>query len=117
MRYLTPALLAALCLGACTETTSRAPSVATPTASIAGTAPANAATAPMRTGSAANERACETAVRRETKNPQIVVLSSDESQANTEVIIGVGAQRAKWRCLVSRGKVAEVSSLTDEGFM
>ncbi|WP_256439264.1 hypothetical protein [Ensifer sp. ENS06] len=39
------------------------------------------------------------------------------SQANTQVIIGVGPERAKWRCLVSRGKVAEVMSLTDEGAM
>jgi len=71
--------------------------------------------APIRTGSPADERACELAVTRETNNGDVVTLSSEFSQANTEVIIGVGPQRAKWRCLVSKGRVAEVMSLTDEG--
>jgi hypothetical protein len=91
-------------LAGCSETTSQAP---------ASQAPAPA----MRTGSASDERACELAVTRQTNNPDVVTLSSDFSQANTEVILGVGAQRAKWRCLVSRGKVAEVMSLTNEGAM
>jgi len=30
-------------------------------------------------------------------------------------MIGVGPQRAPWRCLVSKGVVAEVMSMTDEG--
>lgn len=31
------------------------------------------------------------------------------------VTIGVGPNRAPWRCLVKRGNVAEFMSLTDEG--
>ncbi|WP_099867576.1 hypothetical protein [Pararhizobium haloflavum] len=71
--------------------------------------------APMRTGSATDEQACELAVTRQTNNGDVVTLSSDFSQANTEVIVGVGPDRARWRCLVSSGEVAEVMSLTDEG--
>lgn len=69
----------------------------------------------MRSGSPADESACMTAVARETKNSEVVVISSEFSQANTTVVVGVGPQKAKWRCLVSKGRVAEVMSLTDEG--
>ena len=31
------------------------------------------------------------------------------------VIIGVGKEKAKWRCLVRNGKAADVKSLTSEG--
>ncbi len=37
------------------------------------------------------------------------------SPANNTVIVGVGPQKAKWRCLVKNGRVADVMSLTDEG--
>lgn len=94
-------LVALLGLAACSETASQ------PTA--------QAATPTLRSGSATDERACELAVTRQSNNPDVVTLSSDFSQANTEVIIGVGPQRAKWRCLVSNGRVAEVTSLTNEG--
>lgn len=96
------AVLAILAAGAagCSETTSPG---------TAGPAPA------LRTGSPADERACELAVTRQTNNSDVVTLSSDFSQANTEVLVGVGSNRARWRCLVSRGIVAEVMSLTDEG--
>lgn len=96
------ALLAAFVAGAsgCSETTSPG---------TAGPAPA------LRTGSPTDERACELAVTRQTNNGDVVTLSSNFSQANTEVIVGVGSDRARWRCLVSRGIVAEVMSLTDEG--
>lgn len=70
---------------------------------------------PMRTGSQEDEGACERAVSQQTNNPDVVTLSSEFSQANSEVIVGIGPQRAKWRCLVSRGRVADVMSLTDEG--
>jgi hypothetical protein len=69
----------------------------------------------LRTGSQADEGACERAVSIETSNGDVVTLSSEFSQANTVVIVGVGPQRAQWRCLVSGGKVAEVMSLTNEG--
>jgi hypothetical protein len=93
-------LAGALALSACSETTSQS----TTSQSTA-----------LRTGSATDEQACELAVTRQTNNSDVVTLSSEFSQANTEVILGVGAQRAKWRCLVSGGRVAEVMSLTNEG--
>ena len=67
-----------------------------------------------RTGSAVDENACLSAVARETGN-SVGIISSSFSEANTEVIVGVGPQRAQWRCLVSGGQVAEVMSLTNEG--
>ena len=79
------------------------------------TAVAPVAEQPMRTGSAQDEAACTAAVQKETQTSDLEVLSSEFSEANTVVVIGVGPTRAKWRCLVSKGRVAEVMSLTDEG--
>ncbi len=62
-----------------------------------------------------DKRACLLAVKRQTNNPKVVVLSVETSEANNSVTIGVGPNRAPWRCLVKRGIVAEVMSLTDEG--
>ena len=76
---------------------------------------APAAEQPIRTGSQQDEGACERAVTQQTSNPDVVTLSSEFSEANTLVIVGVGPDRAKWKCLVSKGRVAEVMSLTDEG--
>jgi hypothetical protein len=39
----------------------------------------------------------------------------ETSEANNLVVVGVGPNKAPWRCLVSRGVVAEVMSMTDEG--
>ena len=80
-----------------------------------GLTPASAPVQSQRTGSQVDEGACERAVTAQTSNPDVVTLSSTFSQANTEVIVGVGPQRAQWRCLVSSGVVAEVMSLTNEG--
>lgn len=56
------------------------------------------------------EQACLAAVSREANNGEVTVLSSEFSQANSVVMIGVGTQRAPWRCLVSNsGVVQEVS--------
>jgi len=44
-----------------------------------------------------------------------VTLSVEESEANTLVMVGVGPNRAPWKCLSKNGAVAEVSSMTDEG--
>jgi hypothetical protein len=64
------------------------------------------------------EQACLAAVSNETNNGDVAVLSSEFSEANTSVMIGVGADRAPWRCLVSNdGVVAEVTSMTDEGML
>jgi hypothetical protein len=62
-----------------------------------------------------NEQACLQAVSLKTNNGDVVLLGSETSEANDTVYVGVGQQRAKWKCLVKRGKVAEVSSMTNEG--
>jgi multidrug efflux pump subunit AcrA (membrane-fusion protein) len=63
-------------------------------------------------------QACLRAVTNETNNPNVVLLSSDFSQAGTEVIVGVGPQRARWQCIAYRdGSTSRPMSLTDEGFM
>jgi hypothetical protein len=62
-----------------------------------------------------NEQACLRAVTQQTNNGDVVLMGSETSEANDTVYVGVGQQRAKWKCLVKRGKVAEVSSMTNEG--
>jgi hypothetical protein len=62
-----------------------------------------------------DEQACLQAVSIETNNGEVTVLSTETSEANNVVMIGVGANKAPWRCLVSKGVVAEVMSMTDEG--
>lgn len=60
--------------------------------------------------------ACLQAVKAETGNYDAVVLSSSFSEAGTEVIVGIGPQRARWRCIAYRdGSTAGIMSLTDEG--
>lgn len=59
--------------------------------------------------------ACIRAVRKQTKNAKLSVIGALSSEANNQVTVAVGPQRAPWKCLVKRGKVAEVMSLTDEG--
>ncbi|OCP01837.1 MULTISPECIES: hypothetical protein [unclassified Ensifer] len=111
MRHLTCAiasLLALLSLSACSQSSSSSP----PRPSTS-----EATAAALRGGNPTDERACEQAVAKQTNSADIATLSSDMSQANTQVIIGVGPERSRWRCLVSGGKVAEVSSLADEGAM
>ena len=62
------------------------------------------------------EQACLRDVTRTTNNPDVVLLDSTFSQAGTEVIVGVGPQRARWRCIgYSDGTTADIMSLTDEG--
>jgi hypothetical protein len=62
------------------------------------------------------EQACLAGVSNETNNGDVAVLSNEFSEANSLVMIGVGPDRAPWRCLVSNdGIVAEISSATDEG--
>ena len=68
----------------------------------------------MRTGSASDEKACLDRIAAETNNT-VVVLSSEFSQANTLVMVGVGPERSPWRCLVSGGVVAEASFTGSEG--
>ena len=62
------------------------------------------------------EQGCLRDVTRETNNPDVVMLSSSYSEAGTEVIVGVGPQRARWRCIGYRdGTTVGIMSLTDEG--
>ncbi len=62
------------------------------------------------------EQACLRDVTRTTNNPDVVLLGSSFSQAGTEVIVGVGPQRARWRCIgYSDGTTGGIMSLTDEG--
>jgi hypothetical protein len=66
----------------------------------------------------AAEQACLRDVTRTTSNPDVVLLGSSFSEAGTEVIVGVGAQRARWRCIAyADGTTAGIESLTDEGFL
>ena len=62
-----------------------------------------------------DEQACLQAVSTETNNGDVVTLSLEESEANTLVMVGVGPNRAPWKCLAKDGVVAEVMSMTDEG--
>jgi hypothetical protein len=64
---------------------------------------------------AADEKACLEAVSKETKNATVATLRTNTSEANNTVIVGVGADKAKWKCLVKEGKVAGVTSMTNEG--
>ena len=62
------------------------------------------------------EQACLAAVSNQTNNGDVAILSSEFSEANSLVMVGVGEQRAPWRCLVSNdGVVAEVMFSGDEG--
>lgn len=66
--------------------------------------------------SAAAVDACLAAVSGETGNGDVAVTSTEFSEANSLVMVGVGPDRAPWRCLVSNdGQVQEVMSQTDEG--
>lgn len=60
--------------------------------------------------------ACLKAVSAETSEPNVSAMSTEFSEANSVVMVGVGEQRAPWKCLVSNdGDVAEVSFTGDEG--
>ena len=59
--------------------------------------------------------ACLEAAKKQTGESDIAVTSNEFSEANTLVMLGVGAQRAPWRCLVSNdGQVAELSFEGDD---
>ena len=60
--------------------------------------------------------ACLAAVTKETNESDVATLSTEFSEANSMVMVGVGAQRAPWKCLVSNdGTVQEISFTGDEG--
>jgi hypothetical protein len=80
-----------------------------------GASPAGASLAGATGGLRGDKTACLLAVKRKTNNPKVVVLNVETAEANNTVTIGVDPDRAPWRCLVKRGIVADVMSLTDEG--
>ncbi|MCV2868471.1 hypothetical protein OEW28_07500 [Defluviimonas sp. WL0002] len=66
----------------------------------------------------AADQACLRAVTVETNNPDVVLLSSSYSEAGTEVIVGVGPDRARWRCIgFADGSTSRPMSLTNEGYL
>jgi hypothetical protein len=62
------------------------------------------------------EQGCLRDVSRTTNNGDVVLMSSAFSQAGTEVIVGVGPDRARWQCIgYEDGTTAGIMSLTNEG--
>lgn len=109
MRNQTAVVLTVLLLAGCQGTNPQ------PTTQIAAPSP-SAAPALNRGMPSKDEQACLLAVTNKTQNGDVVLLAGTEtSEANNTVYVGVGPQRAKWRCLVKNGRVAEVMSLTNEG--
>ena len=89
------AALSVLSLAGCVEDTGGGASAAMPTAA---------------------DQACLRAVTAETNNPDVTLLGSSFSEAGTEVIVGVGPDRARWQCIAySDGTTTRPMSLTDEG--
>lgn len=66
----------------------------------------------------AARQACLRDVKSTTGNYDAAVISSSFSEAGTEVIVGVGPQRAQWRCIAYRdGTTTGIQSLTNEGYL
>jgi hypothetical protein len=62
------------------------------------------------------EQGCLRDVSRTTNNGDVEIMSSTFSEAGTQVIVGVGPERARWECIgYSDGTTAGIMSLTDEG--
>jgi ABC-type Fe3+-hydroxamate transport system substrate-binding protein len=99
-RFVIAGLLSGLLLSACSETSN--PSLSPDTSSA------------LRTGSKTDEKACLDAVAKQANNT-VTIISSEFSEANTLVMVGVGPENAPWKCLVSKGVVAEASFAGDEG--
>ncbi len=73
-------------------------------------------TRPSASTPSAAEQACLAAVSREANNGDVVLLGSEFSQAGTFVRVGVGAQRAPWKCIAySDGSTAGVEYLGSGG--
>ena len=66
----------------------------------------------------AAEQACLQRVSIETNNGDVSVIRSSFSEAGTEVIVGVGPQRAPWQCIAYRdGSTTRPMSMTNEGYL
>jgi hypothetical protein len=64
---------------------------------------------------AKDRQACVRAVKSKTHNPKVAIIGAVSSEAANTVTLGVGPDRAPWRCLVKRGKVSDVMSQANEG--
>ncbi len=62
-----------------------------------------------------DRKACLAAVTAKSGNSTVEVLEGSVSEANNTVVVGVGPDKAKWKCLVKNGKAAQVTSMTGEG--
>lgn len=64
------------------------------------------------------QQACLRDVTATTGNPDVVLLSTQGSEAGTLVKVGVGPNRAPWQCIgFADGTTDGIESLTDEGFL
>jgi hypothetical protein len=69
-------------------------------------------------GQSIAEQACLREVAREANTRAVVLVESTPSPEGTEVIIGVGAQRALWRCIgYEDGTTTVVISMAEEGLL
>jgi hypothetical protein len=103
MRKKLPAVAGLALLAACTTDTASNP-------------PAPASALMDQSVPQVSRDACLREVSRTTNNSNVTIIEMIYSEANSQVTVGVGPDRAKWRCLVSNsGVVAQVMSLTDEG--
>lgn len=110
-RYLCVTLAATLLLAACQSSPEPQRSAAPPTQAAPVSPPQISRATPTR-----DEQACLQSLSRQSRNAEVVLLTGTEtSEANTVVYMGLGPNRARWRCLVKDGRVSEVMSLTDEG--
>ncbi len=91
--------LVALGLAACDDVTVKDDNTASQDSSVSGAAIS----------------ACLNAVASKTREDNVSLLSSEFSEANSLVMVGVGPQRAPWRCLVSNDGVVDGVSFDGEG--
>lgn len=82
---------------------------------VTSAAAAGASSEPAAGTPSRDEQACLAATSRETNNGDVMLLGTETSEANNTVYIGVGTQRAKWKCLVKNGNVAEVELMGTDG--
>ncbi len=88
------------------------PAIALLAACDEGGSGSNAATSTPTTA----QQACLRDVTATTGNPDVVLLSSQGSEAGTLVKVGVGPNRAPWQCIAySDGTTDGIVSLTNEG--
>lgn len=105
MRFLT-LLLGPVLIASCTTDDGNAPSTMSAPALMDASVPQVA------------RDACLREVRRTTGNPDQSIIEMIYSEANSQVTVGVGPDRAPWQCTVSNsGVVAQVMSMTDEGVL